>query len=195
LSELALIQLETVQQTKTIEPHGTQIPKARTSEGRQGPYQLTTPDRACRLLEIIQVSTVGNDFLLQRGADVKALVLVVHRPCTLLHDHLWSWRCLRTRGAEVTALTSGGRRCTSPGPVRLRRRRCPSSDGRAHHVGRRGRRNSTTGVSGNLLPNASWPEAFFSLSDIVGGTLLMIGYLSKQQIESRNAVLSYGQDC
>jgi hypothetical protein len=33
--------------------------------------------------------------------------------------------------------------------------------------------DSTTGVSGNLLPNAFWPEAFFPLSDVVGGTLLM----------------------
>jgi hypothetical protein len=33
--------------------------------------------------------------------------------------------------------------------------------------------NSTTGVSGSLLPNASWPEVFFRLSDVVGGTLLM----------------------
>jgi hypothetical protein len=33
--------------------------------------------------------------------------------------------------------------------------------------------DSTTGVSGNLVPNASWPEAFFPLSDVVGGILLM----------------------
>jgi hypothetical protein len=31
----------------------------------------------------------------------------------------------------------------------------------------------TTGVSGALLPNAFWPEAFFVLPDVVGGTLLM----------------------
>jgi hypothetical protein len=55
--------------------------------------------------------------------------------------------------------------------------------------------DSTTGVSGNLLPNASWPEAFFPLSDVVKGTLLMIGYLSKQETESENVELSYGQDC
>jgi hypothetical protein len=33
--------------------------------------------------------------------------------------------------------------------------------------------DSTTGVSGALLPNASCREAFFSLSNVVGGTLLM----------------------
>jgi hypothetical protein len=33
--------------------------------------------------------------------------------------------------------------------------------------------DSTTGISSTLLPNASWPEAFFPLSDVVGGTLLM----------------------
>jgi hypothetical protein len=33
--------------------------------------------------------------------------------------------------------------------------------------------DSTTVVSGALLPNASWIEAFFPLSDVVGGTLLM----------------------
>jgi hypothetical protein len=33
--------------------------------------------------------------------------------------------------------------------------------------------DSTTGISGALLPNASWPEAFFPLSDVIGGTLLM----------------------
>jgi hypothetical protein len=32
--------------------------------------------------------------------------------------------------------------------------------------------DSTTGASGALVPNASWPEAFFPLSDIVRGTLL-----------------------
>jgi hypothetical protein len=32
---------------------------------------------------------------------------------------------------------------------------------------------STTGVSGILLPNASWPEAFFLLFDIVGRALLI----------------------
>jgi hypothetical protein len=50
--------------------------------------------------------------------------------------------------------------------------------------------DSTTGVSGNLLPNASWPEAFFPLPDVIGGTLLMKGYLSKQSTESGNAKLS-----
>jgi hypothetical protein len=34
--------------------------------------------------------------------------------------------------------------------------------------------DSTTGVSDNLLQNASWPEAFFPLSDVVEETLLMI---------------------
>jgi hypothetical protein len=33
--------------------------------------------------------------------------------------------------------------------------------------------DSTTKVSGALLPNASWPEMFFPLADVVGGTLLM----------------------
>jgi hypothetical protein len=33
--------------------------------------------------------------------------------------------------------------------------------------------DSTTGVFGTLLPNASWPEAFFPLFDVIGGTLLM----------------------
>jgi hypothetical protein len=51
--------------------------------------------------------------------------------------------------------------------------------------------DSTTGVSHILLPNASWPEAFFPLSDIVGGTLLMKSYLGKYQTENRNADLCY----
>jgi hypothetical protein len=55
--------------------------------------------------------------------------------------------------------------------------------------------DSTTGVPNILLPNASWPEAFFPHSDVIGGTLLMIGYLGKQQTESGNAELSYRQDC
>jgi hypothetical protein len=33
--------------------------------------------------------------------------------------------------------------------------------------------DSTTDVSGALLPKTSCPEAFFLLSDVVGGTLLM----------------------
>jgi hypothetical protein len=33
--------------------------------------------------------------------------------------------------------------------------------------------DSTTGVSDILLPNASWPEAFLPLSNVVGGTLHM----------------------
>jgi hypothetical protein len=33
--------------------------------------------------------------------------------------------------------------------------------------------DSITDVSGTLHPNASWPEAFFLLSNIIGGTLLM----------------------
>jgi hypothetical protein len=33
--------------------------------------------------------------------------------------------------------------------------------------------DSATGVFGNLLPNAFYLEAFFLLSDIIGGTLLM----------------------
>jgi hypothetical protein len=33
--------------------------------------------------------------------------------------------------------------------------------------------DSTTGVSWILLPNASWPEVFLPLSDVVGGALLM----------------------
>jgi hypothetical protein len=32
--------------------------------------------------------------------------------------------------------------------------------------------DSTTGTSGALVPNASWHEAFFPLSDVIGGTLL-----------------------
>jgi hypothetical protein len=55
--------------------------------------------------------------------------------------------------------------------------------------------DSTTGVSGNLLPKASWPKAFFPRSDVIGETLLKISYLSKQQTESENAELSYRQDC
>jgi hypothetical protein len=51
--------------------------------------------------------------------------------------------------------------------------------------------DSTTRVSGNCLPHASWSEAFFPLSDVIGGTLLMIGYLGKQQTESINTELSY----
>jgi hypothetical protein len=31
--------------------------------------------------------------------------------------------------------------------------------------------DSTMGASGALVPNASWPEVFFMLSDVVGGTL------------------------
>jgi hypothetical protein len=55
--------------------------------------------------------------------------------------------------------------------------------------------DSTTGVPGSLLPKASWPEVFFPLSDVVGGTLLNISYLGKQQTERRNAELSHRQDC
>jgi hypothetical protein len=33
--------------------------------------------------------------------------------------------------------------------------------------------DSTTSVSGILLPNDSWPEAFLPLSDVVGGALHM----------------------
>jgi hypothetical protein len=54
--------------------------------------------------------------------------------------------------------------------------------------------DSTTGVSGILLPNAFWPEVLFPLSDVVGGTLLIKSYLGKQQIESGNAELSCRQD-
>jgi hypothetical protein len=33
--------------------------------------------------------------------------------------------------------------------------------------------DSTTSISDILLPNASWPEAFLPLSDVVGGALLI----------------------
>jgi hypothetical protein len=55
--------------------------------------------------------------------------------------------------------------------------------------------DSTTSVFGNFLLNSSWLEVFFPLSDVVGQTLLMIGYLSKQQTECGNAELSHWQDC
>jgi hypothetical protein len=49
LSELAPAQQGTAQQTKqTIEPHSTQIPKARTSKGRQGPLPIAH-SRLCAL--------------------------------------------------------------------------------------------------------------------------------------------------
>jgi hypothetical protein len=73
----------------------------------------------------------------------------------------------------VAALTSGSGRRTRPGLVRLGRRRRPSSGGRARYVVRRGGGDSTTGVPGALLPNASWPEVFFPLSDVIGEALLM----------------------
>jgi hypothetical protein len=44
--------------------------------------------------------------------------------------------------------------------------------------------DSTTGVSGILLPNSSWPEAFMPLSDVVGGALLIRINLIQQQHES-----------
>jgi hypothetical protein len=86
-----------------------------------------------------------------------------------------AWRRLRTRGSEVTTVTPGGGRRTGPS--------LSASDvviflvptvgliTSAATAGVSG--DSTTGVSGNLVPNASWPEVFFPLSDIVGGTLLM----------------------
>jgi hypothetical protein len=52
-----------------------------------------------------------------------------------------------------------------------------------------------TGVSGNLLPKASKPEAFFPLSDVVGGTLLKISYMGKQQTEGGNTELRHMRDC
>jgi hypothetical protein len=39
--------------------------------------------------------------------------------------------------------------------------------------------DSTTGVSGILLPNASWPEAFLPLLDVVRGALHMRKDLSE----------------
>jgi hypothetical protein len=43
--------------------------------------------------------------------------------------------------------------------------------------------DSTTGVSWILLPNASWPEAFLPLFDVVGGALLMNKDLSQTKIQ------------
>jgi hypothetical protein len=57
--------------------------------------------------------------------------------------------------------------------------------------------DSTTGVSWILLPNASWPEAFLPLFDVVGGALHMRKDLSQKQRESwdtkrsRKQVLTY----
>jgi hypothetical protein len=43
--------------------------------------------------------------------------------------------------------------------------------------------DSTTGVAGTLLSNASWPEASFPLSDVVGGTL----FTKRQPKQTTNA--------
>jgi hypothetical protein len=44
--------------------------------------------------------------------------------------------------------------------------------------------DSTAGISGILLLNASWPEAFLPLSDVFEGTLLIRKDLDQQQLES-----------
>jgi hypothetical protein len=51
--------------------------------------------------------------------------------------------------------------------------------------------DSTTSISGIYLPNASCPEAFFPLSNVIRGALLIENNLSKQQTESRNTELIY----
>jgi hypothetical protein len=45
-----------------------------------------------------------------------------------------------------------------------------------------------------LLPNASWPEAFFSLSDVVKGTLLMKRRPKQNTTDNGNAKLCHEQD-
>jgi hypothetical protein len=54
--------------------------------------------------------------------------------------------------------------------------------------------DSTTGASSALVPNASWPEAFFPLPDIIGGTLLTKGDLSKQPAQRGKTKLRREQD-
>jgi hypothetical protein len=41
--------------------------------------------------------------------------------------------------------------------------------------------DSTTGVLGTLLPNASWPEAFLLLSDVIAGALLIKNNLGQNK--------------
>jgi hypothetical protein len=55
--------------------------------------------------------------------------------------------------------------------------------------------NSTTGVSGIMHPNVSWPEAFLPLSDVVGTALLMQNDPGQQQIESWDAKQSCKRVC
>jgi hypothetical protein len=123
-------------------------PKQEPQKVGKGPYQQHTPDRACCLLELVEVAAVGDDLCLPWGAGVKAPILVVHRPCALLHDRQRAWRHLQTRGAEVTTLTSGGGRRTDVAIVLAPTAALVTSAAEAAG-------DSTTGVPGNLLPNAS----------------------------------------
>jgi hypothetical protein len=50
--------------------------------------------------------------------------------------------------------------------------------------------DSITDVPGILLPNASWPEAFLPLSDVIVGALLIENNLGQQQINSGNTELT-----
>jgi hypothetical protein len=46
--------------------------------------------------------------------------------------------------------------------------------------------DSTTSISWILLPNASWPEEFLPLSDVIGGALLMkqvLGQTTTREME------------
>jgi hypothetical protein len=121
-------------------------------------------------------------------------VSVILRPCTLLHG--WqARRRLRASGTEITALTSvaGGAlvpalsvsdTAIAPAPPAVLVMSAAEIAG-----------DSTTGVSGILLPNASWPEAFLSPSDVVRVALLIQNDLGQVQIESGNVKQNCNRAC
>jgi hypothetical protein len=116
---------------------------------------------------------VGNDLRLPWGADVKAPVLVVLRPCTLLHGRL---RANAGNGPEVqrspplpSAVGDALVPALSASDVVV----VPAPSAALVTSAAEITGYSTTSVSGILLPNASWSEAFLPLSDVVGGALHM----------------------
>jgi hypothetical protein len=116
---------------------------------------------------------VGDDLRLPRGAGVKSLVFVVHRLHALVDDPPWAWRRLWIRGAAVVAPTPGSRGALVPALSASVASVVPTLVAVLITSAAEAAGDSTTGVSGALLPKTSCPEALFPLSDVVGGTLLM----------------------
>jgi hypothetical protein len=146
--------------------------KQEQKELSKDPYQQHGTDCVRCLLELLKVAAVGNDHRLPRGASVQTPIFIVHSFHALSKNASRRWLLPRSRGVAVTAHTLGGGRRTTLDLFASGAAAVPTPAAALITSAAEAAGDSTTGICGALVPNASFPEAFFLLSDVIGGTLL-----------------------